>query len=269
VWASQLLGDGTSIAGPNAAVIASGIVYWMGIDKFFSYDGRLDTLKCDVRRYVFDDFNTSQRAQVYCSTNEGFNEVWWFYCSASSNYIDRYVVYNYQDKVWYYGTLSRSAWLDSGLQTRPLATTYNSTTQTGRIISHENGLNDNTDGTDAAINAYIGSSEFDIQDGHNFGFVWRIIPDLTFSNSTNSPTAQAPQITMTLIGLYNSGSDAVDTASGTVVRGSTYVVTEAFTGQIYTRIRGRQMIFKIESNQINTAWQLGAPRIDIRNDGRR
>jgi hypothetical protein len=269
VWASQLLGDGTSIAGPNAAVIASGIVYWMGIDKFYSYDGRLDTLKCDVRRYVFDDFNTSQRAQVYCSTNEGFNEVWWFYCSASSNYIDRYVVYNYQDKVWYYGTLSRTAWLDSGLQSRPLATTYNSTTQTGRIISHENGLNDNTDGTDAAINAYIGSSEFDLQDGHNFGFVWRIIPDLTFSNSTNSPTAQAPQITMTLIGLYNSGSDAVDTASGTVVRGSTYVVTEAFTGQIYTRIRGRQMIFKIESNQINTAWQLGAPRIDIRNDGRR
>jgi hypothetical protein len=269
VWASQLLGDGTSIAGPNAAVIASGIVYWMGIDKFYSYDGRLDTLKCDVRRFIFDDFNTSQRAQVYCSTNEGFNEVWWFYCSASSNYIDRYVVYNYQDKVWYYGTLGRSAWLDSGLQARPLATTYDSTTQTGRIISHENGLNDNTNGTDVAINAYIGSSEFDIQDGHNFGFVWRVVPDLTFTNSTNSPTAQAPQITMTLIGLYNSGSGAIDTASDTVVRGNTYVVTETFTGQIYTRVRGRQMIFKVESNQINTAWQLGAPRIDIRNDGRR
>jgi hypothetical protein len=269
VWASQLLGDGTSIAGPNAAIIASGIVYWMGIDKFYSYDGRIDTLKCDVRRYIFDDFNAAQRAQVYCSTNEGFNEVWWFYCSASSNYIDRYVVYNYQDKVWYYGTLSRSAWLDSGLQTRPLATTYDSTTQIGRIISHENGLNDNTNGTDVAINAYIGSSEFDIQDGHNFGFVWRVVPDLTFTNSTNSPTAQAPQITMTLIGLYNSGSGAIDTASDTVVRGNTYVVTETFTGQIYTRVRGRQMIFKVESNQINTAWQLGAPRIDIRNDGRR
>jgi hypothetical protein len=269
VWASQLLADGTSIAGPNAAVIASGVVYWMGIDKFYAYDGRINTLTCDLRRYVFGDFNTAQRAQVYCGTSEGFNEVWWFYCSANSNHIDRYVIYNYVDKVWYYGTLSRSAWLDSGLQNTPLATTYDPLTETGRIISHETGLNDNTDGTDVALNAYISSSEFDIQDGHNFGFVWRVVPDLTFQNSTNSPTAQAPQVTMTLIGLYNSGSGAVDTAGASVTKGSNFVVTEEFTGQIYTRIRGRQMIFRIESNQINTAWQLGAPRIDIRNDGRR
>ena len=269
VWASQLLGDNTSIAGPNAAIIASGVVYWMGIDKFYMYDGRLNTLSCDVRRFIFDDFNATQRAQVYCGTNEGFNEVWWLYCSANSNHVDRYVIYNYLDRVWYYGTLSRSAWLDSGLQLRPLATTYDPVAQTGRIISHESGLNDNTAGTDVAINAYIGSSESDIQDGHKFGFIWRIVPDLTFANSTNSPTAQVPQVTMTLIGLYNSGSGAVDTASGTVTKGSSYVVTETFTGQIYTRVRGRQMIFKIESNQINTAWQLGAPRIDIRSDGRR
>ena len=130
--------------------------------------------------------------------------------------------------------------------------------------------NDNTDGTNYAIDAYISSSEFDIGDGHNFGFVWRMLPDLTFSNSTNEPTTGAvPQVTMTLYGLYNSGSGSVVNASGLVSKSSTYVITEEFTGQLFTRLRGRQMIYKIESNQINTAWQLGAPRIDIRPDGRR
>ncbi|NBS71524.1 hypothetical protein EBT31_21830, partial [bacterium] len=140
---------------------------------------------------------------------------------------------------------------------------------TGRLISHENGLNDNTDGTEYPINAYISSSEFDIGDGHNFGFVWRVIPDLTFSNSTNSPEGFSPRVTMTLRGLYSSGSGQIDEASGLVAKGSTYVVTEEFTGQIFTRVRGRQMIFEIESNQLSTAWQLGAPRIDIKADGRR
>jgi hypothetical protein len=269
VWSTQLLGDNLSIAGPNAVILGSGVVYWMGVDKFYQYDGRLQTLDCNLRRFIFNDFNQTQRNQVYAGTNEAFNEVWWFYCSANSNYIDRYVVYNYLEKIWFYGTLGRSAWLDSGLFTYPIATTYDPVTQLGRVINHESGLNDNTTGTDAAINAYISSSEFDINDGHNFGFVWRVIPDLTFNNSTNSPTSQSPRVTMSLIGLYNSGSGAVDTASGVVSKGSTYVITEEFTGQIYTRIRGRQLIFKIESNQINTSWQLGAPRIDIKPDGRR
>ena len=269
VWGSQLLGDNISIAGPNAAVIASGIVYWMGVDKFYAYDGRVQTLNCDLRRYVFSDFNQSQRQQVYAGTNEGFNEVWWFYCSANSNTIDKYVVYNYLEKIWYYGTMTRTAWLDSGLRSYPLAATYDPITQTGRLVNHEQGLNDNTDGTENAINAYISSSEFDIGDGHNFGFVWRVIPDLTFSNSTNSPTGITPRVTMSLAGLYNSGSGRVDTASGLVAKSSQYLLTEEFTGQIFTRVRGRQMIFEIESNQVNTAWQLGAPRIDIKPDGRR
>lgn len=269
VWGTQLLGDNISIAGPNATMIGSGVVYWMGVDKFYLYDGRVQTLDCDLRRFIFNDFNQSQRAQVYAGSNEAFNEVWWLYCSANATYNDRYVVYNYQEKLWFYGTLERSAWLDSGLLTYPIATTYDPATQLGRIINHENGLNDNTSGTDNALNAYISSSEFDLDDGHNFGFVWRVIPDLTFSNSTNSPSSLAPRVNMTLIGLYNSGSGAIATASGVVSKGSTYVVTEEFTGQIYTRVRGRQMIFKIESNQINTAWQLGAPRIDIKPDGRR
>jgi len=264
VWAPQLLGDNISIISPNAVVQASGIVYWMGVDKFYAYDGRVQTLNCDLRRYVFQDINLDQSAQVFAGTNEGFNEVWWFYCSADSTTVDRYVIYNYFEKIWYYGTMARTAWLDSGLQPSPLAATY-----TYNLVNQEQGLNDNETATTTAINAYISSSEFDIGDGHNFGFVWRVLPDLTFEDSVNSPTGTAPTVTMTLYGLANSGSGQTSSAAQPVAKGSTYVLTEEFTGQIYTRMRGRQMIFKIESNQIGTAWQLGAPRIDIRPDGRR
>jgi len=269
VWAPQLLGDNISIMSPNSAVIASGVIYWMGVDKFYVYDGRVNTLNCDLRRYVFQDLNQEQSLQVFSGTNEGFNEVWWFYCSADSTKVDRYVIYNYLEKIWYYGTMERTAWLDSGLQTVPIAAKYNSTALTGNLINHETGLNDNTTGTATAIDAYISSSEFDIGDGHNFGFVWRVLPDLSFENATNTPAAVAPRVTMTLYGLNNSGSGTTSTANGTVIKGSTYVITEEFTGQIFTRMRGRQMIFKISSNQVNTCWQLGAPRIDIRPDGRR
>jgi hypothetical protein len=259
-WGAQLLGDNISIVGPNAVAIASGVVYWMGVDKFYQYDGRVQTLPCDVRRYVFSNFNAAQAAQVFAGTNEGFNEVWWFYCSAGSYSVDRYVVYNYLERIWYYGTMARTAWLDSGIRDYPLAATYSY-----NLVNHESGIDDNETGTPAPILANISSSEFDIGDGHNFGFVWRILPDLTFENST----ANTPTVNMTLYGLYNSGSGSIDSAGQPVVRGNTYVITEEFTGQIYTRVRGRQMIFKIDSNQLGTAWQLGAPRIDIRPDGRR
>ena len=269
VWATQLMGDNVSIQGQNAIIIASGIVYWMGVDKFYMYDGRVQTLNCDLRRYVFQDFNTSQAAQVFAGTNEGFNEIWWFYCSSGSTQVDRYVVYNYTEKIWYYGTMSRTAWLDSGLRDFPMATTYDSNAGTGLTVYHESGLNDSATATTLPIDAYISSSEFDIGDGHNFGFVWRVLPDLTFEDSTNSPTGAVPSVSMTLQGLANSGSGVTSTVSQPVSKSNTYVITEQFTGQIYTRMRGRQMIFKISSNQINTAWQLGAPRIDIRPDGRR
>jgi hypothetical protein len=269
VWGSQLLGDNISIMSPNSAVIASGIVYWMGVDKFYAYDGRVQTLNCDLRRFIFQDLNLEQTEQVFCGTNEGFNEVWWFYPSANSTLIDRYVIYNYAEKIWYYGTMERSAWLDSGLRGFPLAAVYDPSTSTGNLVNHESGLNNNETGTTIAIDAYISSSEFDIGDGHNFGFIWRVLPDLTFEESTNTPTGSVPSVTMTLYGLANSGSGVTSTAAQPVAKSSTYVITEEFTGQIYTRLRGRQMIFKIGSNQINTAWQLGAPRIDIRPDGRR
>jgi hypothetical protein len=263
VWGSQLLGDNFSIYGQNAVALASGVVYWMGVDKFYMYDGRVQTLNCDLRRYIFNDINQTQNLQVFASTNEGFNEIWWFYCSAGSDAVDRYVVYNYLEKVWYYGTMARTAWLDSGLRNYPIAATYSR-----NIVNHEIGLNDNETGTETALDAYISSSEFDIGDGHNFGFVWRVLPDLTFGESTNDGNT-APQVTMTLYGLTNSGSGVTSSAGAGVVSSSNYVITEEFTGQIYTRLRGRQMIFKIGSNQLNTAWQLGAPRIDIRPDGRR
>lgn len=264
VWGSQLLGDNISILSQNCVALASGIVYWMGVDKFYLYDGRVQTLGCDLRRYVFNDINLTQNQQIFAGTNEGFNEVWWFYCSANSMTVDKYVVYNYQERIWYYGTMARTAWLDSGLRDYPQAATY-----TYNIVNHEQGLNNNETGTETAIAANISSSEFDIGDGHNFGFVWRVLPDITFSNSENAPDNSSPAVSMTLYGLYNSGSGSVTSASAQVASSSTYVITEEFTGQIFTRMRGRQMIFKIESNQINTTWQLGAPRIDIRPDGRR
>jgi hypothetical protein len=264
VWQSQLLGDNLSIMGQNAAVIASGVIYWMGVDKFYAYDGRVQTLNCDLRKYIFNDINLQQRDQIFCSTSEGFNEVWWFYPSSGSNSIDKYVVYNYVEKVWYYGTMARTAWIDTGLRNYPVAATYSY-----NLVNQEYGLNDNESGTETAISAYISSSEFDIGDGHNFGFVWRVLPDLTFTGSTTDPSGTQPQLTMTLYGLTNSGSDVTSTASAGVQQGTSYTITEKFTGQIYTRIRGRQMIFKASSNQLSTTWQLGAPRIDIRPDGRR
>jgi hypothetical protein len=270
VWQTQLLGDNISIYGPNAAVLASGIVYWMGIDKFYKYDGRVQTLNCDLRRYIFNDINKNQNLQVFAGTNEGFNEVWWFYCSETSTAVDRYVIYNYAENdgkgVWYYGTMARSAWLDSGLRNFPIAATYDY-----NLVDQESGVDDNTTDVTVAINSYISSSEFDIDDGHNFGFVYRILPDLTFRGSTGSNT---PQVTMTLIPLQNSGSgyNTPQSEGGNSYASIQRIATapvEEFTGQVFVRIRGRQMLFKVENAQIGTQWQLGAPRIDVKQDGRR
>ena len=270
IWGSQLLGDNVSIAGPNAIALGSGVVYWMGVDKFYKYDGRVQTLRCDLRQFIYNDINLEQADQFFASTNEGFNEVWFFYCSENSETIDRYVVYNYFENngegAWYYGSMVRTAWLDSGLRNYPMAATG-----INNIVYHEYGTDDNATATTTAITATIGSAEFDIDDGDHFGFVYRILPDLTFSGSTGSNT---PQVTMTLIPMQNSGSGYNDPISvggnsyATVARTSTTVI-EQFTGQVYVRVRGRQMILQIDSNTIGTQWQLGSPRIDIRTDGRR
>ena len=265
VWSSQLLGDNISIIGPNAAVVASGVIYWMGVEKFYKYDGRVQTMRCDLLRHIFQDINLAQATQVFAGTNEGFNEVWWFYCSQNSTAIDLYVIYNYSEDVWSYGTLGRTAWLDSGLRDHPIAATYSN-----NLVDHEQGYDDNVSGTPAAINAVIGSAEFDIDDGDHFGFVWRMLPDITFRGSTTT----SPQVTMTLIPMQNSGSGYNNPISvggnsdATVTRTSTSVI-EQFTGQVYVRVRGRQMIIQVESTQLGCSWQLGSPRIDIKQDGRR
>ena len=260
VWGTQLLSENTTIIGPNAASLASGIVYWMGIDKFYYYDGRVQTLNCDLRRFVFQNLNYNQSQQVYCSTVEGFNEVWWFYVSGTDNQMNSYVVYNYIEKNWYYGAIGITAWLDTTLQNNPIGATYN-----GYLCNQESGVDNYETGTPVAIDAYISSSEFDIGDGDHFAFVDRILPDLTFSGSTDGTN---PKTTMTLYSLNNSGSGYDQNYNNNV----NYIASapiEQFTGQVYLRIRGRQMIFKIESNQAGTTWQLGAPRFNVRLDGRR
>ena len=274
VWGSQLVGDNISIAGQNAVSYANGVAYWMGVDKFYKYDGRTQTLSCDLRQFVFENINKSQFDQVISGTNEGFNEVWWFYCSNDSvdNRVDSYVVYNYLEPdgkggtgVWYYGSMARTAWLDSGLRDYPLAATYNN-----NLVDHEVGVDDKTTATTTPIEAYITSAEFDIDDGDRFGFIWRVLPDITFRGST----AASPQVTMYLKPMQNSGSGYNDPASvggynnATITRTAVLPI-EAFTGQINTRVRGRQIAMEVRSTAEGVTWQLGAPRLDIRPDGRR
>jgi hypothetical protein len=264
VWGTQLLSDNISILSPNAAVLASGVTYWMSVDKFYKYDGRVQTLRCDLRQFIYEDINPLQYDQVFCSTNEGFNEVWWFYCSQSSDAIDKYVVYNYLEDVWYYGTMARTAWIDSGLRNYPVAATYSY-----NLVNQELGVDNNETGTLTPIEASITSSQFDIEDGHNFAFVYRLIPDLTFRGSTAGTT---PQLTMYLQGLSNSGSGITQSGNANVVNSGSapsVINVDEFTGQIYIRIRGRQMQMKITSSNLGVQWQLGSPRIDIRPDGRR
>lgn len=264
VWGSQILADNISIVSPRAAATASGVTYWMGVDKFYRYDGTVTTMQCDLRKYIYDDINLNESLQIFAGTNEGFNEVWWYYCSDGSTTVDKYVIFNYVEKAWYYGTLGRTAWLDAGSNNNPIAATY-----LYNIVEHELGVDDDSTGTPAAIEAYITSAEFDIGDGHQFGFVWRILPDMSFEGST----AANPSITMTLQPLKNSGAGYTTPASvagqsaATVTRTVSFPVEE-FTGQINVRVRGRQMSMKISSTDLGVSWQMGSPRIDVRPDGR-
>jgi hypothetical protein len=268
VWGFTLLSDNISVVSQNAMITAGGVTYWMGTDKFYTYSGRVETLPCSVRQYIFDDINRDQYAQYFACTNEGYSEVWWFYCSTNSDEIDKYVIYNYLDKVWYYGTLSRTAWLDSPLRPYPMAAT-----PSHRLVFHEFG-NDNAE-TDqpTPITSYIESSDFDIGDGQNYAFVWRMLPDIGFDGST-TPLPNKPSVTLTMRPKQNPGAPFGPAPSPTVQAANLYNVqhtynVQEFTQIVYTRIRGREMAFRIESTGIGTAWQLGVPSMDIRQDGRR
>ena len=269
VWGSQLVGDNVSIASENAVAYANGVAYWMGVDKFYKYQGTTQTLNCDLRQYVFENINKQQFDQVFSGTNEGFNEIWWFYCSGTSTTVDSYVIFNYAENqgqgCWYYGSLARTAWLDSGLRDYPLAATYDK-----NLVDHEIGVDDNTTGTAVAIESFITSAEFDVDDGDKFGFVWRVLPDVKFSGST----ATNPQITMYLKPMQNSGSgynvpQSLGGSSDASITRTATVPIEEFTGQVYIRVRGRQMAMEYRSTALGVQWQAGSPRIDIRQDGRR
>ena len=271
VWGTQILGDNISIASENAVALASGVVYWMGVDKFYMYDGSVKTLNCDLRQYVFENIDKGQYEQVFAGTNEGFNEIWWFYVSTSSTgyQIDSYVVFNYAENqgqgCWYYGSMARTAWLDTGLRDYPLAATYSY-----NIVNHEQGVDNNETATTLPIEAFITSAEFDLEDGDRFGFIWRLLPDVKFVGSTTA----SPQITMYLKPMQNSGSGYNSPSSlggsnnASVTRTAT-VPIEQFTGQVYIRVRGRQIAMEYRSTALGVQWQAGSPRIDVRFDGRR
>ena len=265
VWGFQILGDNISIAGPNVASTANNVTYWMGTDKFYMYSGRVETLPCSLRQYVYDDINMQQSFQFFSGTNEGYNEIWWFYCSANSLVIDKYVVFNHLERTWYYGTMERTYWLDSPLRDVPMAAGYD-----GQLLYHETGNDDGTTTPPSPIVSYCQSSDFDIGDGHNFGLVTRIIPDVTFDGSD----VASPTVTFGVRPRQNPGANYGSSDYPAVVSGNNYSAqryydVQQFTQYVYVRIRGRQMAFRIGSSDLGVAWQLGAPRLDIRPDGRR
>jgi hypothetical protein len=265
VWGFQPLATNASIMSPNAVVTVHDVTYWMGIDKFYVYNGRVQTLPCELRQYVFDDINLAQQFQINAGINDAFSEVWWFYCSANSDVIDKYVVYNYLENNWYYGNMSRTAWIDTPLRDVPTAAGYG-----GQILYHETGNDDGSVNPPAPIEAFIQSSDFDIGEGHNFGFVWRIIPDLTFDGSTTP----APSVDFSVRPRQFPGSNYGTANNPSVTSVNNYNTqrvynVQQFTPQVNVRLRGRQMALRVGSTGLGVAWQLGAPRIDIRPDGRR
>ena len=256
VFGLQEMADNISIMSPRAMASVNNATYWMGKDKFYSYSGRVDTLPTTLRQHVFDNFNYDQAAQVVCGTNEGYNEIWWFYPSANAVENDSYVVYNHRENIWYYGSLDRTAWLDSPLQTYPLA--YNN----GYIYEHEKGVD--ADGT--AMSSFIYASDVDIDEGEHFMLLRRVIPDINFSGST----ANNPQVTLTIQPRNFPGQNYTTVAndSQNVIRTASSPVDQ-YTNQVFIRARARQISFEISSDTTGVQWQLGAPRIDARPDGRR
>lgn len=259
VFSLNMMSPSVSISSPNAKATVGETTYWMGNDKFYMYNGRVQTLPCALRKYVFNDFNLTQKLQVCCGTNETFNEVWWFYPSANSMVNDRYVVYNYQENIWYYGNMVRTAWIDSKVRGYPVASDVE-----GNILYHEASVDDETTDTPVAIAAYIQSADMDIDDGYQFSFIKRIMPDVDFTGSTaTNPTAD-----FTVTVRNNPGTTYTKTTASPTVRTAT-VPVDQFTNMVWIRLRGRQMAFRISSDGLGTTWQLGSPRLDIQPDGRR
>jgi hypothetical protein len=259
VFALQEIGDNLSIIGPRAVTIVNNMTFWMGHDKFYVYTGRVETLPCTLRNFVFNDINYNQANQIICGTNEGWNEVWWMYPSANSNYNDRYVIYNHLERIWYYGTIERTAWLDSPLRDNPQAVYADNVNELSYLYNHELGTNDDT----LPMTAYIQSSDFDLMEGDQFVLTRRMIPDVNFDGST----ASNPEANFIIRPRNFPGSSFYSNTSNTQRVVQTTV--NQFTDQVFIRARARQLALKIESTGLNTQWQLGSPRLDMRPDGKR
>jgi len=258
VFGIQELSDNISIAGPRAVVTVSSQAFWMGTDKFYSYSGRVDTLPCTLRNHVFENINYDQMAQVVCGTNEQWNEVWWFYPTANSSTNDAYVIYNHFDKIWYYGSINRTAWNDSPLRQYPQAAGGVEDAQV--VYNHEDGVDDDT----LPMAAYIQSSDFDVVDGDQFLLIKRIIPDVEF-NGSDMVTNPTPSVLLTMKPRNFNGSPYNTSPARNVIETS----VDVYTDQVFLRARARQMGFKISSSDIGVQWQLGSPRLDGRTDGKR
>jgi hypothetical protein len=272
VFAQQEISTSINIMGGKVVAEANNVVYWMGTDKFFAYDGRVNTLPCTLKQYVFEDMNKVQGNDFFAGINSEFNEVIWFYASGGSASIDRYVIYNYEDKVWYYGTLTRTTWADTGTIPYPLAT------NNGYVYKHEDGNDDGqpSGAAPVAIDAFIQSADMGIEDGDLFVLTKRVIPDVNFTKSlTSNPVTGAPLIpqVQVTVGVRNFPGSSLATSD---VEGNTLtreVITTAtidqYTNQVFVRARGRQMAFKIASKDVGVQWQLGVTRVDFKPDGRR
>jgi hypothetical protein len=262
-FGTALLGDNVRIAGPNTAISVNDIVFWMGQENFYLYDGRIQAIPCTVRDYVFSDINRNQSFKFHAGSLASQNEIWWYYCSEDSEEIDRYVIYNYLEQTWYYGRLSRTAWNDraSGQRSYPQASGVD-----GYLYDQEYGLDDGSVDPAIPVVAYVQSADFDIGEGDNFMFIRRIIPDLNFNQST----AAAPEVTFTMTARnYNGSAAGQGSDNGDVVRTSVVSGTDNYTKQLFMRLRGRQMALKVESDTTGVKWRLGAPRLEVRPDGRR
>lgn len=254
VFAFQEMADHISIASPRSISVANNVAYWMGQDKFYMYSGRVETLPCTLRNHVFNNLNYEQKNQIISGTNERWNEVWWFYPTGNSTVPDSYVIYNYAEQIWYYGTLTRTAWLDSPLRPYPQAINEQ------YLYEHENGI----DADGSAMTSYIVTSDFDIVDGDEFLLIKRMIPDINFSGST----ATNPRILLTVKPRNFPGSNYMN-ANQPLVELSSTVPVEQYTEQIFIRARARQMGLKIYSDELGVMWQMGLPRLDGRKDGKR
>jgi hypothetical protein len=260
------LSTGITIMGPNAAVAVEEAVFWMGQDSFYLYEGRTQQMPCTVKDKVFFDFNYSQKDKVYAAHNSEFTEITWFYCSDTNSVAnggngqnDKYVTYNYTEKVWYYGSMARSSFIDRGTFQYPIGA------ESGYLYNHEIGYDD--DGS--AMSTSLEASPVDMGDGQKFVSISRIIPDISFQGSSTTGAAPAVNMTLSMQDFPGSSYGQTETDTVTLTASSTTVPFEQFTTKADIRLRGRSFCFKVASTGAGVRWRLGSPRIDVREDGRR